>query len=237
MLRIDPNSENPRAISVFTGDICNLACVLCDPPASTRWQSEVGQQQKRWRIEPDIDSFDFINIDSILFGGGEPVLNKTTLPILKKVSNDTPVWIHLNGTVLPSEELLKECARFSQVKFSFSIDDIEEQFEFLRYPASWNQVVKNILWLRDNCSPNIRFGFNTVISVLNESTYRRVEEWGRKHMPRRTAYYTNESNGRLNRFTYKETLAEDVAFLDKLDEKRNTDWRQVFPHAAKLLEI
>jgi len=236
MLRIDRSSKNPKLISIFTGDICNLACVLCDPLASTRWQYEINLQKKQQKNEVDMDSFDFTNVDSVTFGGGEPVLNKVTLPILKKISNSTPVLIHLNGTILPSQELLNECSKFNQITFSFSIDDIEEQFEFLRYPAKWDKVVKNILWLRDNCAPNVKFGFNTVVSVLNKSTYTRVEEWGKKHMPINTEYYINDSNGRLNQFSYKNTLAEDIVFLDNLDKKRNTNWRQLFPTAANLLE-
>ena len=72
--------------------------------------------------------------------------------ILKKLKSNTPVLIHLNGTVLPTQDFLNECSRFDDIHLVFSIDDIEEQFEFLRYPANWNKVLKNILWLQDNCT-------------------------------------------------------------------------------------
>lgn len=41
MFRIDRIEKNPNLISIFTGEICNLACTLCAPDASTRWQDEL----------------------------------------------------------------------------------------------------------------------------------------------------------------------------------------------------
>jgi len=239
MIRIDRNSNNPSNISIFTGDICNLACVTCDAPASTRWQHEIGQQKKQWPIESIIDAVDnlnFLDARSVVFGGGEPILNKSTLIILKKLKSNTPVLIHLNGTVLPTQNFLNECSRFDDIQLVFSIDDIEEQFEFLRYPANWNKVLKNILWLQDNCTSNIRFAFNTVVTVLNYSTHTRVSDWVAKNMSSDIMCWTNENSGFLSWHNYKNNIAKCVTYLDALDTKRKNNWRQVFPNAAVLLQ-
>lgn len=233
MLRIDRNSKNPKLVSVFTGDVCNLACVLCGPEASTRWQYELGNPEKTWAIEPTVD-FDFTGVESVIIGGGEPVLNKTTLPLLKSLSSDIHVAIHFNGTVLPTKEFLDESSRFNNMKFILSIDDVEEQFEFLRYPAKWSQVTKNILWLRDNCPANVTIAFNTVVSILNQETHTRLFDWVKQHMPMNTECHTNESNGLLNRYNYQ---SGDVEFLDRVDQQRNTNWRMLFPKAAVLLDF
>ena len=234
MFRIDRNSVNPQLISIFTGDICNLACALCEPEASTRWQYEVNFK-KPVRTELSIDSVDFTGATSITFGGGEPILNRSTLPLLKKINNNIAVSMHLNGTVLPSDEILNECAKFENMTFILSIDDIEEQFEFLRYPAKWNTVVDNIHWLINNSPANIKFSVNTLISVLNESTYTRVLNWVKQNMPADTAWHTNESNGILNRFSYQKTIEYDIDYLDRIDKRRGTDWKKTFPAAAKYL--
>ena len=243
MFRIDRSSKNPNLISVYTGDVCNLACTLCDPNASTRWQYELGLQ-KSIKLEPELsfDGLDFTDAISVTIGGGEPVLNKSTLPLIQRINSNTTVFIHLNGTVLPTQRLLDECTRFNNITFTLSIDDTEDRFEFLRYPAQWNQVVNNIAWLKDNCPDNIRFSINTVISVLNQDTYRDVEQWIETNLPtnragKKTVCFTNESNGLLNRFNYPGQESFYVNFLDKLDQKRNTNWRKTFPLAVKLLDL
>jgi sulfatase maturation enzyme AslB (radical SAM superfamily) len=189
-----------------------------------------------------VGNVDFTNAISVTVGGGEPILNKSTLPLIQQINDDTTVTVHLNGTVLPSQELLDECARFNNISFTLSIDDTEERFEFLRYPANWNKVVDNIAWLKNNCPDNIIFSVNTVVSLLNENTYTTVAEWIKKHLPtnragKETVCFTNESNGLLNRFTYNGKEEEYVKFLDKLDQQRNTSWRNTFPAAAKLLNL
>lgn len=243
MFRIDRSSKNPNLISVYTGDVCNLACTLCAPDASTRWQYELGLQ-KSIKLNPPqlVGNVDFINAISVTIGGGEPILNKSTLSLIRQINNDTTVIMHLNGTVLPSQELLDECARFNNISFTLSIDDTEERFEFLRYPAKWNTVVDNIAWLKNNCPDNIIFSVNTVVSLLNENTYTTVLLWIEKHLPtnragKKTECFTNESNGLLNRFTYNGKEEEYVKFLDKLDQQRNTSWRKTFPAAVKLLDF
>jgi len=236
MLRIDRSSKNPRLISIFTGDICNLACILCDLNASTLWQYELGQQKKQNQIDFDIDSFDFVNVDSVTFGGGEPVLNRSTLPILKKLNYTLPILIHFNGSVLPSQEFLDECARFTDMTFIFSIDGVAEQFEILRYPAKWNKTIDNVKWLIDHCAKNTKFAVNTVVSILNNTTHEQVLDWIKINMPENTAWLLNESNGLLNRYSYKNKISEYIEFLDTLDQQRNTNWRQVFPDAALVLK-
>lgn len=241
MVKIDRSSKNPNLISIFTGNICNLACTLCDPVASSRWQYELGLTNvAKSNNEFSVDTVDFTDAISITFGGGEPFLNKSTLLLLKKINSDTTIIMHLNGTVLPSQDLLNECARFKDISFVFSIDDVGDRFNFLRYPANWNRVTENMFWLKDNCPGNITFSVNTVISLLNEATYTDVNKWITKNFPSNKSgklveCFTNESNGLLNRLNYAGQEKSYVEFLDKLDKKRNTDWRATFPEATKIL--
>ena len=161
MFRIDRSEKNPNLISIFTGEICNLACTLCGVDASTRWQSELKHFDHNdpllYQDDTDTDNVDFTGAISITFGGGEPVLNKTTIPLLKKISSSVSVLIHFNGTVLPSKQLLDECARFDNIEFILSIDDTHERFNYLRWPADWDTIVKNIFWIRENCPGNVWF--------------------------------------------------------------------------------
>lgn len=234
MVKFFPHDTIKGHVAVFIGNICNLACALCGPNASTLWQYELGIKENH---QPIIEDFDFSNYNSVLFTGGEPLLNQSFMKILQKLDNDTQVVIHSNGTLLPSQEQIDQFTKFKNISIIFSIDDIEEQFEFLRYPASWQQVKNNILYLKDSLPKNINIGFLTVVSILNESTHLRVSEWVRQNFPSNVVWNTQEANGLFNRKTYTECVAECVEFLDALDKRRKTNWRNIFPVAVKLLDL
>ena len=239
MFQIDRSEKNPNRISVATGNVCNLACTLCGPESSSRWQNELKQYMPATGKELyDTNLADFSGAVSVTIGGGEPVLNKSTLPLLKKIESTTPVIIHFNCTVLPSEQLLAECERFDNINFTLSIDDTEERFEFLRWPAKWSTAVKNIHWMIQNVPENIKFSVNTVISKLNEKTFHTVKQWATANIPAHRLSYceTNESTGILSRFKPFSFLsfADETDYLDTLDSRRKTNWRKTFPLAQNI---
>ena len=235
MFRIDRSERNPNLISIMTGFTCNLSCTLCGPDASSKWQDEL----KEYMPPQDNDLYDtaiadFTGATSVTFGGGEPVLNKSTIPLLKKIDSSTAVNIHFNCTILPSKELLDECSRFKNITFILSIDDIEERFEFLRYPAKWDKAVTNIHWLLEHCPTNIQYSINTVISKLNEHTYHTVGEWVNANIAHDRINYigTQDSNGILN--VQNSTVPDEADWLDRLDTRRKTNWRETFPLATNI---
>lgn len=240
-IRINQWRNQPTKVAIFTGITCNLACTLCGPGASSLWRSEMGLgkfSHDEYTLEPDeivteVAEYDFSKLEHVTFGGGEPLLNKSSMEIFRALDSSVDILFHSNGTTLPSQEYLDQFARFDQFLLVFSIDDIEEQFELLRWPAKWNEVTKNIEWMKENCPPNVRFAFNTVVSQLNEPTYARVQDWVQQHIPANkagvnTVCFTNETNGLLNR-QEKTDSRNPAEFLDGLDRRRNTNWRKTFP--------
>lgn len=219
---------------MFTGITCNLACTLCGPGASSRWRAELGHETFP-DTDPDIDvqDCDFSNLEHVTFTGGEPLLNRSTLEILQRLDSRVSVQLHSNTTVLPSEEYLTEFARFSNIIVMFSVDDIEQQFEYLRWPARWSDAAANMLWFRENCPDNVMFAVNTVVSLLNSDTHLRVQAWVQRHFPTNRSGVpivcnVNESNGLLNRKQVIDSR-DPVEYLDSLDRRRNTNWRKTFP--------
>lgn len=240
-VRIHPWPGETKKVAVFTGITCNLACVVCGPGASSKWRSELGMgkySDEEYELVADeifveIDDYDWFNLEHVTFTGGEPMLNQSTLLILKKLNPECNVHFHSNGTQRPSNDYLIEFAKFKSFDITFSIDDVEEQFEYLRWPAKWSEVIENILWCRENCPLNVRFEFNSVVSKLNASTHHRVGEWVQEHFSTnragvKTQWYTNETNGLLNRIK-KTDNRDEQEFLQKLDQRRGLDWRQTFP--------
>ena len=95
--------------------------------------------------------------------------------------------------------------------------------------------------MRENCPGNVWFAVNTVINLLNEHTYHTVEEWINNNIPTNRSGYkttcsTNESNGfltRVNSWTDYRKITE-IGKLDRLDKKRNLNWRETFPLATNI---
>tara|TARA_B100001057_G_C22870067_1_gene958390 strand:+ start:6891 stop:7607 length:717 start_codon:yes stop_codon:yes gene_type:complete len=237
MFKIDRNEKNPNSISVDTGLTCNLACVICGPDASSLWQDKLKKYSTRKNNLHEIDQLDFSNATNITVGGGEPVLNKSTIPILKKIVRSNiphvPINIHFNCTAKPSAEFLEACRQIKRLDFTMSLDDTEQRFEFLRWPAKWDKAVENIRWMVANVPEHITFSTNTVITRLNEHTYHTVETWVRENIPEPRINWigTNEAFGRLSRV---ENLNGIAQWLDMLDSSRKTDWRATFPLAHNI---
>jgi MoaA/NifB/PqqE/SkfB family radical SAM enzyme len=231
-VQVYPWPNQPNKVAIYTGNTCNLACVMCGPGASSRWREELGLG-KYTGLDTDIADVDVDHLEHVTFTGGEPLLNKVSLEILARLQSTASVQFHSNGTILPGQEYLDLFARFNNIVVVFSIDDIEEQFEYLRWPGKWSEVASNILWFKNNCPANVKFAFNVVVSRLNEHTYHRVEEWVNNNIPAnksgvKTEVFTNEPNGLLRRST-DENSCDPVAYLAEIDQRRRTSWQRVFP--------
>jgi len=219
----------PGSATFNPGSICNLACVTCGPNLSTRWQQELGMpvapgnprtinQQTVYRIQ---------QMTGIVVGGGEPVLNFSTETLLSILNPDQMVSVHFNGTVLPRQSFLDKCNRLQNIRYVFSIDGVGKRFEYLRWPAKWDRVVKNVLWLREHAPDNVQFGLNITISQLNQHYLTEIIDWVDQTIP-------CNKQGKTTHVSYNQT--GDILtqkYLDELDKKRNQNWRESFPLAVK----
>ena len=219
----------PGSATFNPGSICNLACVTCGPDASTRWQREMGIPILPGNPrEIDPATVDRIKqMTGIVVGGGEPVLNFSTETLLSVVNPDQLVSVHFNGTVLPKQSFLDKSSRIHNIRYVFSIDGVGKRFEYLRWPAEWDQVVENVLWLAAHAPDNVEFGLNITISQLNRYYQDEIVEWAKQTIP-------CNRQGKQTHISYNQ--AGDILserYLDELDAKRNLNWRELFPLAVK----
>jgi len=108
----------------------------------------------------------------------------------------------------------------------FSLDGIGKRFEYLRWPAQWDQVVQNVLWLFENAPDNVEFGLNVTISQLNKHYQDEIIDWVNQTIP-------HNKQGKPTHISYNQswkTLRQ--RYLDDLDIKRNLNWRETFPLAV-----
>jgi len=175
------------------GNLCNLKCVICSSQNSSSWESDwqrlyprddIARYSKHNQIRLS-DPQALKGLKNIHFhGGGEPLLSKDHTQLLENIDDlsGIRVFYNTNGTVLPNEEVLKLWEKCRLVEIYFSIDAIGDQFEYQRTNASWQELVDNIQWFKENMPHNHMFNINCTWSLLNVHYLDQVVDWKRENL-------------------------------------------------------
>lgn len=165
--------EGLAKFELHLGNTCNIKCRTCHPTISSTWMKEAYDldYSDRWifreysdKLKPfhqqyDEDSDFWPDLEENLptikqfdFYGGEPFLSKKMWEVLalcveKGYAKDIELHYNTNGTLWPEETTLWR--HFKSVDLSFSIDGVGERFEYMRFPAKWDVVQKNMQKARD----------------------------------------------------------------------------------------
>jgi MoaA/NifB/PqqE/SkfB family radical SAM enzyme len=177
------------------GNNCNIKCRTCAPGISSTWMKEAydldhseqisykeySNSMKKYHQQYDDDSpfWDDLaqnleNIKQFDFYGGEPFLSKKMWEILKicvdkGYAKDIELHYNTNGTKWPKEtELWKH---FKYINLSFSIDGIGERFEYMRFPAKWDEVKSNMQKARDYKLTNNNMSISWCITLSTINIY------------------------------------------------------------------
>jgi MoaA/NifB/PqqE/SkfB family radical SAM enzyme len=233
----DHNHDNTDVdlirLDYWTGDLCNLSCVICGPHSSSRWKQELSIQSKQVIVNKFWRSLDLSNLEFIHFNGGEPLLSKEHVEFLKEIPDKSRVSINYNtnATVLPNQYLIDLWSKFRLVQLDFSIDDIGERFEYQRYPAKWSEVVDNLQWFIDNAPPNCMFAVNISVGILNYSNIDNLLRWLKENF--HTNRFTDPIEYRQQLvhgiFDLDQSKEKAIEFLTACDIRRGTNWKTTFP--------
>lgn len=160
----EPKLDKLAILSFPFGNSCNLACRICGSHSSSTWSIEA---KKLLPIFPNIPIFKhqrfykdkkFIdNIKSLCgellhveFPGGEPFITgiEEQLDFLDFLIDNGSENISLhyitNITKFPKQAFWDRWQHFKKVDIQLSIDGIEQQFEYNRWPAKWTLILKHI---------------------------------------------------------------------------------------------
>ena len=167
---------------------CNLACVTCGPDSSTTWRKEL--KIKNLNVRPHIDKFiaeqlynlDTTHLREVRLWGGEPFLTNTHIDILEYIveqgnAHNIRLMYNTNGTQLINEKTKKLIEKFKFARISFSIDGIGKKFNYIRYPAKWDQVEENLLWWKNNLPHNSMLSLTVTASILNVLDLDEITNW------------------------------------------------------------
>jgi len=186
--QIKSTRSGMRAVKLSTqvdlnlGNLCNLACAICDPHSSTSWvplhkkmygRNKHGTVKFKAADRPLIDDPEwFKNIQILQLQGGEVFLQSAYTDYFRNIKryrnlNGIEVRIFTNGTVMPDPELFELLSECRSVSLFFSIDDISKRFEYQRHGGKWSDVVDNLQWFSDNCTSKFTLGFHPTYSLLN----------------------------------------------------------------------
>ena len=181
------------------GNICNLKCRICGSWSSSTFAAEEVRfegkdsfhyqmlkdgawPRRNQRFWQDIDSL-MDQVRYLEFTGGEPFMIQEHFDLLQRmvdngIASNVEIHYNTNGTHYPenAEEIWKH---FKTVEVAFSIDDVDERFEYQRANAIWSEVNTNMdrfEQLRDR-NTNIQLQVCSTVNVFNVMYLEGLANW------------------------------------------------------------
>ena len=197
----EENSTEAVSMDVYLDNTCNAACVICNESSSNLWAKEKqkigiipisnanGQHNINEFIQRISSLISLDNLRYVKFFGGEPLFTDTHIKFLKKIPNPSEVTVHYttNGSMFPKKDVLDVWKDFKTIIYAASLDGVEEQFDYIRWPLRWSKVSENLIKLKNQKINNLIFRVEFTANFLNSYYYDRLENWIQDNL--RSNYY------------------------------------------------
>jgi hypothetical protein len=233
------------------------------------WNQPITAPRTKNEVINALSKLDLSNLRQLVFCGGETLLGQEYWDVAAWLADNVPadqqltLCFQTNGTqtILPKNiDIIK---RFHAVKLHISLDGIGARFNYLRWPADWNQVVHNIMDLRATLPSNVMFVIEETISIFNLLYQSELNAWvhdnfttnregdvvnhtrhlavGMFNLENMSQEYvnliTNSGHRNLIPVDWAENptkIQEMLAEIKKFDALRNESFAEVFPELANL---
>ena len=165
------NNFDLQTIDVRWTNLCNFACVYCGPEFSSKWANELNVQIKT-PVQQQLDNFkDYIfkhakNLKHVYLAGGEPLLMKENLELLKELNPEVNLRINTNLSKVDTGVFDAVC-QFKNVHWTVSVETVEKEFEYIRFGGQWQDFLDNLNIIRQL---NHKISFNMIWFLLNYDT-------------------------------------------------------------------
>lgn len=271
--------SGPARIDLKFDLSCNLACRSCGPYSSTYWQKHLSEHnewsqpidslQQHHDVIRALEQLDLSNLQILVFAGGETMLGQAYWKIAEWLSNNVPnakqqltLCFQTNGTQPIHIRNYEIIDKFHLVKLNISLDGIGEKFEYLRWPASWSQVVNNMMQIHATAPGNVMFHIEETVSIFNlyyldelkiwlENNFLSNREgdttsqgkhkaWGKFNLGNCTQEYVDvmQTSNYKNLIpkNWKENptgISSMIKEIEKFDNFRNQSFQHTFPEVAE----
>ena len=227
----------------WVGDICNLACVTCGPENSSLWRQILGYPKLKQKASMNHfwNKVDFSKIADIHIHGGEPFLSKDHLEFIQSIPNKQRVNLvyNTNGTVRPSPEVFKAWKEYQHIELHFSFDDLGSRFEYLRWPAKWDQALETFEFILDNVTSNTHIGLFIVESILTSPYMEEIQNWWQQNFPKDRHNQPIQINSVLAAGSWGPSDNAGDYWLKTLalrNQQYGQGWRELFPKSVANIE-
>jgi MoaA/NifB/PqqE/SkfB family radical SAM enzyme len=166
------NGFQLKNIDVRWNNTCNLSCMYCSPMFSSTWAEKLNTPNSTPVKNYQDDLLNFIlqhvdEIDEITLVGGEPMLMKQNYELIAKLPDSARISILTNLSYdlerLPCMPKLLSRPRKNTI-WNISCENINQQFEYVRNGAKWNQLETNLKFLVQHWPDDVTI--NMVYSVF-----------------------------------------------------------------------
>ena len=160
-----------QTIDVRWTNLCNLACVYCSPEFSSKWADELNVQIAKPSEDQLANFKDYIfkhakNLKHVYLAGGEPLLMKENLELLKELNPDVSLRINTNLSKVDTGVFDAVCG-FKNVHWTVSVETIEQEFEYIRFGGRWSDFLDNLSVIQ---KLEHKISFNMLWFLLNYNT-------------------------------------------------------------------
>jgi sulfatase maturation enzyme AslB (radical SAM superfamily) len=167
----DTTNFDLHTVDIRWSNLCNFACVYCNPEFSSKWASERGITMLT-PVDQQVEKFkQYIferapQLKHVYLAGGEPLLMKENLEFLKLLKSVNPnVNLRINTNLSKVDTRIFDLiCEFKNVHWIVSVETIEEEYEYIRYGGIWQDFVDNL----QNIKPlGHKISFNMLHFLLN----------------------------------------------------------------------
>ena len=140
----------PREVIIEVTHKCNFKCDFCFNRVSFAKKDRLGKELDSSYIKKIIDNLKKEGVPIVRFTGGEPMLRKDVLSLMKYAKEKgLQVRLNTNGSLIESYKQAKEMAKYlDYVLFSFHTCDSKKDEKISKFKDSFEKKIKAIKWLR-----------------------------------------------------------------------------------------
>jgi organic radical activating enzyme len=198
--RITTPDIKPYFYNIVLGNICNLACMMCNENFSSRLASDFKrinvqhaaggpvlldwtQDDKVWqKFINHIDANS--NIVCVHFQGGEPFLHRRFMEFIDHCIDTGHTDFHFttvtNGTIY-DPEMISKFQKFRSCQVEISIETATAVNDYIRYPSNTEKILKNIELFLSHRNEKFDVVVRTVPQLLSVIEYDSILNFCLKH--------------------------------------------------------